>query len=455
MEAGGPSSGRRRRRRRVGEVHGGGTDRISDLPDDVLGEIISLLPTKEGARTQILASRWRHLWRSAPLNLDFRGLVNREDELAGVVSRILSSHQGPGRRFCTPRRPISYGADTLDAWLRSPAVANLEELYLCYPTAYHLPVQLLSESISRFSTTLCGATITSCQLPDVLQGLQFPNLKQLTLEEVRISECSLQHMIAGCPVLECLMIHESFGFSCVRINSVSLRSISVRAQYYWRDGPEFKQLEIDNAPSLESLLQLVFRSHLHVSVNFTPKLESLYCHSYSPAKIMFGSTVIQGAKIYSLTTAVHSIKILAVDMGILSLDTVIDLMKCFPSLEKLYIQTSNSGPNNLWLRKHKKLIRCHDIRLKKIVFEWYWGIRSQINFVTFFVLNASALESMTLRIQDRDYNEKFLAEHRRKLQLENRASRGARFQFITNMCVRNIREIKDIHDFNLPDPFAC
>uniref|UniRef100_A0ACD5XMC7 Uncharacterized protein n=1 Tax=Avena sativa TaxID=4498 RepID=A0ACD5XMC7_AVESA len=386
MEAGGPSSGRRRRRRRVGEVHGGGTDRISDLPDDVLGEIISLLPTKEGARTQILASRWRHLWRSAPLNLDFRGLVNREDELAGVVSRILSSHQGPGRRFCTPRRPISYGADTLDAWLRSPAVANLEELYLCYPTAYHLPVQLLSESISRFSTTLCGATITSCQLPDVLQGLQFPNLKQLTLEEVRISECSLQHMIAGCPVLECLMIHESFGFSCVRINSVSLRSISVRAQYYWRDGPEFKQLEIDNAPSLESLLQLVFRSHLHVS---------------------------------------------------------------------LYIQTSNSGPNNLWLRKHKKLIRCHDIRLKKIVFEWYWGIRSQINFVTFFVLNASALESMTLRIQDRDCNEKFLAEHRRKLQLENRASRGARFQFITNMCVRNIREIKDIHDFNLPDPFAC
>jgi hypothetical protein len=101
------------------------------------------------------------------------------------------------------------------------------------------------------------------------------------------------------------------------------------------------------------------------------------------------------------------------------------------------------------------MIKCHVIRLKKIVFEYYWGIKSQISFLTFFVLNASVLESMTLHIVAKNYNDEFLAEHRRKLQLEKRLSRGAQFQFTTDKCVRDIRQIKDVHGLDLADPFAC
>ena len=46
-------------------------DRLSDLPDDVICHIISLLPIKETVPTSILATRWRDLFSLiSTLNID-------------------------------------------------------------------------------------------------------------------------------------------------------------------------------------------------------------------------------------------------------------------------------------------------------------------------------------------------------------------------------------------------
>jgi hypothetical protein len=47
---------------------------------------------------------------------------------------------------------------------------------------------------------------------------------------------------------------------------------------------------------------------------------------------------MQGLDVDTLTTAVHTVKILAINMDTLSLNVVINLMRCFPCLEKLYIE---------------------------------------------------------------------------------------------------------------------
>ncbi|CAN6180242.1 unnamed protein product, partial [Urochloa humidicola] len=153
-----------------------------------------------------------------------------------------------------------------------------------------------------------------------------------------------------------------------------------------------------------------------------------------------------------LTTVVNNVRILAVKSSRINLDMVIDLLKCFPCLEKLYIKCCISGEKNRWRRKHKQFIKCFNINLKTIVLQRYQGIRSQINFASFFLLNASKLEIMTLQVKKRDGNEAFFAEQYGVLQMEKRASRTARLHFTTDRCYGDVH-VNHVRDLVITDPF--
>ena len=114
-------------------------------------------------------------------------------------------------------------------------------------------------------------------------------LKQLGLTFVEImSDNSFYNMIAGCPVLDCLMIYGCYGVNCLWINSLSVRRICVC------HASVVDQLIIESTPRLETLLHFdEYTYHdLHVSVLSAPKLENLgFCSETT--HFVFGSKDIE------------------------------------------------------------------------------------------------------------------------------------------------------------------
>ncbi|CAD6227016.1 unnamed protein product [Miscanthus lutarioriparius] len=317
-------------------------DWISSLPDGVLGDIVSLLPTKDGARTQVLSSH------SAGSSI-----------LASNISHILSAHPGPCHRFVMPRRYVEYPSRrTLDGWLRSPLLDNLQEL--------DFNNSLLLPSVHRLSSTLCVARFGACRFADGNDAspLQLPLLKQLTLFAVEISESSLHALLAGCPVLESLLLLHNSGFRRLQIVSSSLRSVGVDSGGLC--GIRLQQLDIDNAPCLERLLYFG-RTEMNISVISAPRLAILGKLFDGFPRLQFGATVFQGATIVSMSVVVSSVKVLAIYDVNLCLDALINLLKCFPHLQKLYIEIKRVWGKD-WCT-YRKL----DIGLRKIVLRNYRG----------------------------------------------------------------------------------
>uniref|UniRef100_A0A0D9WXQ7 FBD domain-containing protein n=1 Tax=Leersia perrieri TaxID=77586 RepID=A0A0D9WXQ7_9ORYZ len=189
-------------------------------------------------------------------------------------------------------------------------------------------------------------------------------------------------------------------------------------------GAMLQEVVIEDAPCLERLLPLYGPATIRV-INATLEL------SDGISELHLGTTIFQKMTAINLTTSVRTVKILVLDSDGPDLGAVVDFLKCFPCLERLYVASHPyKAIKNTGRYDPLHPIECVELHLKKVVVRNYGGKRQDVDFAKFFVLNAKVLREMEFGSSS-NRNQKWLASQHKRLQLEKKASQDAQFTFKT------------------------
>ncbi|KAL6657153.1 hypothetical protein ACP70R_004933 [Stipagrostis hirtigluma subsp. patula] len=293
------------RKRPRAHVAGGGEDRLSDLPDGVLGHILSFLPTKEAGRAALLARRWRHVFA----NVHTLSFVDEDhdaedgdtfyyeaeerrsrngDFLDGVSAALLCRRRCGGLAPNSSLRAFRVAFDDyhrwdgamVTQWLYHLMEQSKQELHLdlrlqadraCHRDGaaedsdsdvevsehvehrYRLPRRLFSLGALR------SLRVSYCKL-NPPAAIALPGVETLHLTGMRESWGTIRRLISGCPRLVDLTLEACAKVKRVSILDRRLRRFALRcchdAVSVSLDASELRTLDYRGAVPAKSFLDL-------------------------------------------------------------------------------------------------------------------------------------------------------------------------------------------------------
>ncbi|KAL6888801.1 hypothetical protein ACP4OV_009827 [Aristida adscensionis] len=457
-------------------------DRISALLDDLLLRVVSRLPAKDGARTAALSTRWRGLWRAAPLALADTHLLPGGEvrpphpgaasrAVRHAVSAALGAHPGP-----FPFVSLTCGfLDAVDAdraalarWFQLLATKGVEELVFVnrpWPLpGLRLPAALFSCAALRRLCLGAWRLVDTAALP---RGTCFPNLRDLVLGAVAMEDRDLDFLLSASPVLETLAVVGSLPPPLrARLASRSLQS----AQFCLSAVEEVAAVD---CPCLERLIIWMSGSLLgsagtfgmRIKIGHAPRRSILGYLQPGAHVLEIGNTIIKPGTQPSPKTTVPSVHMLALRVHFRIRNEVkmlLSFLRCFPDVETLCVESdeTHEPTGNV---KHKFWqeaghIECVQSHLKTLVFREFHGEPSELAFLKFIAENAQVLEKMVLVLKlGRHSAPEQVAEKLRALESARWASGSSKLRSLVSRLGEGVSawSLRAGADSTCNDPFMC
>lgn len=445
-------------------------DRISGLSNALLRDIVSRLPAKDAARTAVLATRWRGVWRSAPLVLidahlsDGAWPPTDTPSVADVVSRVLATHPGPFRSVHLVYSRMSERQAELRRWLRLLSARGVQELVLVnrpWPIDVPLPRTLFNIS------TLTRLYIGVWKFPDAtgLRGVSFPHLRELGLCFVLADNGDIDAVVARSPVLEILNIQASIQGMHLRLLSNSLWCVQVRAS-------RMQSIAVVNAPCLERLIlsQCMNDNGLctRVKIGNAPKLRLFGYLETGKYALEIRDTVIKAGMEAraSPTMMLTTVKILSFDVcfGVQKdIKMLPTFLRCFPNVEALHITSAkcDQPTGELYLKFWEDQagpIISVQFRIKLMTFSEFRGEQYELSFLQCFFESARVLKYAVITMANPRFTSLSLDEMVSSMQ--NMSDEKWASKFNLSFCVSDGPEggwpltFEQGADFSDEDPFS-
>ncbi|KAL9153095.1 hypothetical protein ABFS82_10G026500 [Erythranthe guttata] len=357
----------------------GDNDRISQLPDDILVDILSLLSVKEAARTSVLSSRWVNLWRHTS-SLDFRAdaalarirknCKNRDlwseegRKYEEWVNRVIGSHKSVTLKEFRVCFDLCFSSqESITRWFEFAFMRHVQKLDLDFSVLarYKRFTETHYTLREEFLTRISGGN--SC--------IGFKSLKELSLKCLNVTGQAIEILLRMCPLLEKLVVHRTTKISNLEVCGPSLVLKHFELVYCF--GLESVKV---SAPNLISLIGLNADGLLLGNVPMLKELKSVL------------PTFPELPKLKKLVVEYWS-------DGDESLMGLTHLIRASPNLQEFVLELLMGKPSKSH-RKEKRTTQLPHHHLKVVKLCGYDGRSSKVELVRYILKNSVVLEKIVI-----------------------------------------------------------